>query len=331
MRILLAVALLGLGAAGADFDERQRRDAEAGLGDVTLRLRTEKTRYRMGERIAVLMDFSCARAGKYRMSTEEQDRSGRVGYDEVVVERADAVDPYTDLYHTGVIGWILGGPGSSAEVGPRVTTVTMILNDRVRFDGTGVYRLYVKSRRISGAMAVSGILAVEILPEFAALSEDPDGWRYLGTAEAVRRELAEAEPDARLLAGARDRKGMLVEFDRYLGDPRVVLTSWMIRVRALFRYVEERRPRPLPMFGWAFPVGVPFEVLQAEADRRLVDYQGYVRREAGRWMKAGRKVEPGVVDLAPEAAVLAGLMPVSEYVAPWVERAVGWLAGLGGK
>lgn len=168
-----------------------------------------------------------------------------------------------------------------------------------------------------------------------AASHDPDSekarralrdLRYLGTPSAIQLvfEYARASrnaPDTLTLFAARDRKQMLVHFDRYLADPQVGIREWDVRVRALFTQLETNPAKPLPVFRWQMGDPSGWDKLRAEAAAREERFKAILRQEAMRLIplvarKDGeaRKVSGKAIEaVAPEAARAANLVPPENY------------------
>jgi hypothetical protein len=88
------------------------------------------------------------------------------------MEEATVADLFVDYFATGVLGGIGGGLRTVPLLTDAPHTSELKLNDWIRLDRPGEYRLYVKSHRLSqlqeeemvDSAAVSNILTIEILP-----------------------------------------------------------------------------------------------------------------------------------------------------------------------
>ncbi len=150
--------------------------------------------------------------------------------------------------------------------------------------------------------------------------------RYLGTPGAVRLSLELARntgclPDTLLLVGARDRSQVIAAFEDYLSDPHVGIQEWDIRVRALFRMLQDDAPEPLPMFPWQFPNTPEIEKLWTTREARQARFEEIVREQAIQLIPAAvRKDEvarktsaEAIAAVAPGAAKAARLIPPDDY------------------
>ncbi|HTY63084.1 MAG TPA: hypothetical protein VMG30_12620 [Acidobacteriota bacterium] len=109
-----------------------------------IQLKDKKTRFRQGEIIQVELSFSSALPKTYQLDDARYDRGGRLGIDSYHVDPADgAVDPLKELQN-GTKGGIRGFP--ILDVKPHL--IVRNLNEYVRFDKPGKYRLYVFSSRV---------------------------------------------------------------------------------------------------------------------------------------------------------------------------------------
>ncbi len=110
----------------------------------TISLKDNKTRYQQGEIIRVELSFSSSLPKTYRLDGATYDRGGRLNIDSYFIDPQDgAVDPLKD--------YLLGGMGglrgiSVLDESPH--RIVRDLNEYLRFDKPGKYRLYVISNRV---------------------------------------------------------------------------------------------------------------------------------------------------------------------------------------
>lgn len=144
----------------------------------TLRLKDGKTRFRQGELITVEMLFASTLPNTYKVDTRTYDRSGRLYADTYHVEpELNTVDPLQDYLESLMFVTSMGGLYSippPLEEKPYV--IAQDLNEFVRFDRPGKYRLSVtnartgkidpaSSHRTKGQFTVtSNSVEIEILP-----------------------------------------------------------------------------------------------------------------------------------------------------------------------
>lgn len=124
------------------------------LPDVEFRLRLQdsRTRFRLGETISLELMFSSSSPEKYWLDTRMYDRIGRLHFtDEFLIEPVEGTsDPLQD-YFPSPSG--LGGAGGVVMLGQKPITLGRDLNEWVRFDRPGEYRIRVLSRRVSSKLA----------------------------------------------------------------------------------------------------------------------------------------------------------------------------------
>ena len=144
----------------------------------TLRVKDGKTTFRQGELITVEMLFASSLPNTYRMDGRIYDRSGRLEADNYHVEpELGTTDPLQDYLQSGMFGGSMGGLAPfppMLEEKPYV--IAQDLNEFVRFERPGKYRLWVTNGRIAKGdpanrfrskgqfMATSSAIEFEILP-----------------------------------------------------------------------------------------------------------------------------------------------------------------------
>jgi hypothetical protein len=223
---VLAVAASVAGAAepaapakAPTFDEMHAKGVAANPAGVTFKisLKDGKSRFHLGEAIRLELQFSSSAAGKYVL---DDPAHGLVGSERVVVDPTEGVtDLRADEFGPGRC---FVGPWQPLPVLDKTPQeLDLNLNDYIRIDKPGKYRMMVVSLRVAPAPTqeeqdlpgenlpvTSPILELEILPPDAVwadaqLREAVKGWekgdaqakaaalqtlRYLGT-EAAAREL----------------------------------------------------------------------------------------------------------------------------------------------
>lgn len=287
-----------------------QRDAAAALNprspQFTIALKDNQRTFRMGERIPLVFvyDGFWFRRGHHPYDTY-------LRYANAVIDRPGAATrPYDDfdraaLYVPGGVscgcgaaGVVAQSPAGSGFGGiafddtgrpyvlpnlplpppppppppPPRYRVTFLLNEGVRFDVPGRYRLYMADRGDGGSPLISNIVELEIMADEAwaeatardsatvlDTSRDPETraeaartLRFLGTRSAIdemaRRlmvwtadnyiEIAELESG---LFGARDRDYAIAAMERQLDDPAVRIRVNHLRVTAALRLTRDTR------------------------------------------------------------------------------------------
>ena len=156
---------------------------------VTLQLKNKQIQFHPGEIIPLELRFSSSLQDTYAFDNANYDRSGRLMIDTFVVDRTEAVvDPLHD-YFMGGFGFIGGGIRGISTLDRTPQVVNYELNEWLRFERPGKYRVYVLSERITkGKPYHSGnapVKPVSNIVEFEILPADPQ-WEQQTLAQAVK-------------------------------------------------------------------------------------------------------------------------------------------------
>ncbi|MCM3871301.1 MAG: hypothetical protein ND895_11505 [Pyrinomonadaceae bacterium] len=197
-------------------NDQKRAQNPAGL-IFTIRLKDNQTRFRQGEVVRLELNFSSSAAKTFLLNTASYDRSGRLEIDSFVLDHRDGTaDPLYDYFNSAMFGFMGGGLRGIGELSDKPQVMTSELNEWIRFDRPGHYRLYVVSGRVGTKRApddrygsrstatVSNVIEFDILPaddkwarqtinEAKAVLGKPDGdhraacrtLRFLGTMDAA--------------------------------------------------------------------------------------------------------------------------------------------------
>ena len=159
----------------------------------TVRLKDGKTQFYQGELITVEMLFSSKVPDQYQLYGGTYDRSGRFEADTFRVDPANGVtDPTAEYFHTSIFGFMSGGlsPGPiTLQEKPYI--IERDINELVRFDQPGHYRLSVTNSRIGKIVWHGRSKTVESLPAtsntiaFDVVPADPN-WQKSKIQEAAR-------------------------------------------------------------------------------------------------------------------------------------------------
>jgi hypothetical protein len=148
-----------------------------------LRFGEGKTKWRQGEAIRVELDFVTNRPGAYVFDNALHDRSGRLGIDAFILDpQAGAADPLYDYFHGRRSGF-MGGISSPGPMGKGGRVIRYELNEWLRFERPGRYRLFVNSGRVSPGggrretlprplSVVSNVVEFDVLPRDEAWEEE---------------------------------------------------------------------------------------------------------------------------------------------------------------
>ena len=179
MRIRLIAGLLaacGVTAADPFTEKYAALNSSNPLGlRFEVRFVEPRASYRVGERITLTLSFASDRDETYVLNAAEYDRGGRLHVDRFIVDRSEgASGPLEWYYGSGVSSGIGGGLRTTPTLAIEPAEIRADLNEWVRFDSPGRYRLYVVSSRVGlidppeagrGPLpAVSGILNLQIIP-----------------------------------------------------------------------------------------------------------------------------------------------------------------------
>jgi hypothetical protein len=212
--LLTASSATAQDAGQAQAQAEHARRLAANPEGLSLAIRTQRgtLRFAQGELITLELEFRDDSGNRYRFNPIAYDRSGRLGVDRVVVApAADVEDPLHDYYRALGFGFIGGGISSLPAPldGPR--TLSLELNEQVRFQRPGQYGIHVESGRFEGGgrgaaherlIVVSNLLTLEIT---APAAEEPTetlaarALRFADTPRAARelaRRLLRLEGDA---------------------------------------------------------------------------------------------------------------------------------------
>jgi len=138
-------------AADADAFVTQHQELVAGNPDglnFTLRLRDGTRQLHVGEKIRLELSFASSLPDTYVFDNSSYDRSGRLEIDNFIVDDAAATDPLSDYYHNNRFH-SLGGLRGIVVLLSTPQLVTYDLNEWLRFEKPGRYRLYVISHRLT--------------------------------------------------------------------------------------------------------------------------------------------------------------------------------------
>jgi hypothetical protein len=107
-------------------------------------LATDQSKFHIGETIPIQLSFSASVRDRYQVNMAQYDRSGRMEYERfILVPASRAVDPLAGRT-PGVGGGLTGFKFLDAEP----WTITLNLNEWLRFTQPGNYRLTVESQRV---------------------------------------------------------------------------------------------------------------------------------------------------------------------------------------
>jgi hypothetical protein len=122
---------------------------------VQLILSSNQTKFYLGEVVHLDLAFTSTTPKRYQINLARYDRSGRMNYEEFIVEPKEASQDPLQLYFNS-IGVFMGGGLTGFEfltVSP--TIIHLNLNEWARFARPGTYRVRVVSRRVNDSSVSS--------------------------------------------------------------------------------------------------------------------------------------------------------------------------------
>lgn len=118
--------------------------------DITFQLSTRNNqgKFRIGEVINLELRFSSNSARKYHLDTATYDRSGRMGIEQFDVSPATGWSDPLAVYFHAFAGFIVGGLRGTKDLSAQPDVIELQLNEWVRFDQPGRYRVTIDSSRV---------------------------------------------------------------------------------------------------------------------------------------------------------------------------------------
>jgi hypothetical protein len=139
MRLLAALLPVAVACAGQVL---------AADVDFTLRIDASSSRFAIGEVIPLELRFNSSIPKRYRFDNASYDRSGRLEIDEFhVLPKEGTSDPLA-MYFKSIGGFLRGGLRGMPLLGVKPEVIHCALNEWVRIDRPGPYRLSVLSHRV---------------------------------------------------------------------------------------------------------------------------------------------------------------------------------------
>jgi hypothetical protein len=114
-----------------------------------LRVSTSASVYRQGELIPLTLSFTSKTSHRYKVNMASYDRSGRIDYETFLVEPADGTKDPLLVYFKSSRMLIEGGQTNFRFLSHSPYVIHLDLNEWVRFDKPGDYRVTVTSQRVS--------------------------------------------------------------------------------------------------------------------------------------------------------------------------------------
>jgi hypothetical protein len=208
------VALAAGGSAAQDEHSQPSNPADVRL---TARIRGGETTFHLGEVIPLELSFTSPTEKKYELDMAGYDRSGRLGEETFAIKPESGWHDPLYLYFHAYQGFIGGGLRGFEILSSKPTLVLLELNEWVRFETPGQYRVTVTSTRLSkvdgqfghGIAVTSNELSLTIVPATPEWQQE--------TLQHAMATLAEIKPTAAPARGQPNPRREAVKTLRYLG------------------------------------------------------------------------------------------------------------------
>jgi hypothetical protein len=142
--------LIGLSVITSQAQDNVSSAAEASA-DVhfTIKTKTGSTIFRIGEVIPLELSFSSGAEKVFQINMASYDRSGRMSYETFLVEPESGWHDPLQNYFGSLSGGLGGGLTSFKFLSSQPIVLSLQLNEWVRFDVPGKYRLEVATHRVA--------------------------------------------------------------------------------------------------------------------------------------------------------------------------------------
>jgi hypothetical protein len=246
----------------------------------TVRFKDNQKQFHQGEVMRLELSFASAKPHTFIVDTGTYDRSGRLESDKFVLDQPEAVvDPLYDYFNSNFLAFIAGGIRGIPELTEKPEIINADLNEWMRFDKPGLYRLYVVSGRLGrkdvppkpSPPVVSNVVEFEVLPldekwaneqfnqAVTALSKG-DGdtrsycriLRFVGTTSAVTEMIKRSRGEPHGcdyeykfgLIGSAHRDFVIQELEKSLSAPEQPIGSTLIGTLALLDFARQTTQLP---------------------------------------------------------------------------------------
>jgi hypothetical protein len=218
------VVVIGM-LAGFALDLLARNGGASVAGDVQLQLETKNNQavFHVGEVITLQLAFSLAAGSRntYVISNNSYDRSGRLAIESYRIEPGNGWDDPLKLYFQSFLGFMDGGLFSSIKLTTAPVIVSRDLNEWVRFEMPGMYRVSVTSTRVQPADHAFASTPLEVRSNEILLQIIPatPEWQAKALHDALSK-LEQPSTKVRTVQGQQaDDRQQAIAILRYLGTP----------------------------------------------------------------------------------------------------------------
>jgi hypothetical protein len=228
-----------------------------------LHLSVSRTECRCGEVIPLDLTFTSTTPDRYQINLAQYDRSGRMSYERLLLDPKEGTSDPLQLYFNSAWGFLGGGLTGFKFLSTSPTTIHLDLNEWVRVDRPGTYRLTVVSHRVNDTRAgdkpYSGAIELKSNPiELQIIAADAV-WQELQF-NRIREALSQSRPSGGNVQN--DPEQAALRALRYLGSEEAA-RELAKRLRG-----EDNRTDWDCMFGL---IGSPHREAGLEEMNRLLD------------------------------------------------------------
>src|SRR5664279_2508319 len=219
----IAVLVLQIAVSSTAFGQSPNPSSGSGSSGVEFIVRSTggQTTFHIGEVIPLELSFSSSAPGKYQLCTATYDRSGRLNVEPYSVEPNTGWTDPLYRHFNGFLGSMgMGGALWGIEaLSPHPRMISVELNEWVRFDRPGQYRVTVVSDRVSPVKAPMGTRRMRVRSNELLLTILPatQQWQQQTLASALAAWDA-AKPETHP-PGQTDPARAAAKTIRYLGTP----------------------------------------------------------------------------------------------------------------
>jgi hypothetical protein len=169
--------------------------------------------------IPLELTFTSTIPNRYQINLAQYDRSGRMNYEQFLLDPKEGSSDPLQLYFNSARGFIGGGLTGFKFLSTSPTTIHLDLNEWVRFDQPGTYRLTVMSRRVSDTRAsdnaLGGTIKLTANPIELQIATADTAWQQVQLTQ-IREALSRGGPSRGDVLN--DPKRAALKTLRYLGS-----------------------------------------------------------------------------------------------------------------
>lgn len=145
--VLLVVSMWAIFGGATRARDSSSGGSPRGQDGPQLRLSTNASVYRQGERIPLDLAFTAKSPNRFKLNLATYDRNGRSSLDKFLVEPSEGSKDPLAAYFKSIPG-MFGSPNNFLFVSDTPTLIHLDLNEWVSFDKPGKFRLTVVSSRV---------------------------------------------------------------------------------------------------------------------------------------------------------------------------------------